>query len=380
MPAGYPAAWRGGSPAEVPVPTGPGSQGGSVVPFVNPANENEPLPRPPWLRPPPRGPWVPAGLGARLPAFRAPLGGIGLSSQLLQWAADNLASVLKDPGDYGYGLVLDCGWRAGASGRLRWANTVTGQCLGLQGWSIWGDLPVPGGVQGFTLIQEYFPFGAPDGAVYQSWNYALPGTAPGYNPGPFIVPVFDPLVDPNFQPNQAPNPISRPALDPYPSDAGYKEPGVEPERPVRVKPRRPPPNPKEKEKKAKALGEGGKGPAKLLQELHHAATEGLDALDAVWKALPPAYRTSPKCGNPGTAHSWHGLSDARNKGGAGGGGCYVTPQQKAKDLWKNWRHINQAKALRNLAINEAGDRVIGKSHGKASDFGNKNGIHWGFVF
>lgn len=355
MPAGYPVAYR--NPSQQPPAFGPQVGSPQSPPwFQEPANDNMPGGRPPWFSRPPRGPrvpfrglgWVPNPLGAFV--------GLNASATLLQFAADELAAVFRSPETWGYQRTLFCGLRGNdTGGDPRWANTLANQCLGLQGYSIWSTFPVPAGVNGFTIIRPYTPFGPPnvDGYVYEAWNYPV-GTAPGV-PFGYWEPVYVPLADPSGRLGRPRFPRPGPTDVNWPGDKGYRPPGDPPI------PREATPEPRTKNPRDKKA----KGIPGFLQKMHHAATEGLDILDALWGALPKKYRTSPKCGNPGTAHSWSGLSNVSDPSRRTGG-CFVTPQQKAKDLAKNWGHLDLAKAGRNLINNEIGDRFTGRLYGGAS--------------
>lgn len=88
--------------------------------------------------------------------------------------------------------------------------------------------------------------------------------------------------------------------------------------------------------------------------LMHAATEGLDFLDAVHKALPKefqakAYRKDGKWWN-------------------------ATPQDRARAIYDNLDKLNWNDAALNLLKNEVGDRILGRANAKADKALNNSPI------
>ena len=135
--------------------------------------------------------------------------------------------------------------------------------------------------------------------------------------------------------------------------------------------RRRPPGPRTKERKVRALGRGTL--LNVIQAREHDLTEALDLLDALWSALPKRLRTSSKCGTPGTLKvavtALNNLKDGKN-----GSGCYVTPQQKAKDVYAHFSEIPMEDAIRAIINNDIGDRFTGAQFGAVAAFGNKVGF------
>lgn len=92
--------------------------------------------------------------------------------------------------------------------------------------------------------------------------------------------------------------------------------------------------PKEKERKMKMpMGAG------FALRIVNFATEGVDFLDAFYDALPPDKKKKTKGGQI-----------MRN----------VTPQEKARRLYKNFNDLDIPQALKNLAANQAEDAFYGK--------------------
>jgi len=116
-----------------------------------------------------------------------------------------------------------------------------------------------------------------------------------------------------------------------------------------------------------------------------AVTESVDGLTAVWKALPPEYRTGMKyvrATNIATYEVftltgwewrtkdqmgpdvlfWSGRKDAAYniKGYRWRQNYYPKPQEMARDLWKHWDKVDVSEAVWNLASNEVEDRAYAK--------------------
>lgn len=118
-----------------------------------------------------------------------------------------------------------------------------------------------------------------------------------------------------------------------------------------VEPKSRPPRPREKERKGQvAAGVGAAVKAAF------AASEGKDAVEALWDALPDHIkRSTPKTG--------------RTRKGAliGEGQPYSTVLDKALHLFKNLKHLNLSVAARNLLINQIVDKFIGTLSAKGAD-------------
>ena len=136
-------------------------------------------------------------------------------------------------------------------------------------------------------------------------------------------------------------------------DTGTGRPGPPPP-PVSPIPKDPPsrpPGPRTKERK----GQVSKGLGKAVQAAF-AATEGKDAVDALWEALPDKIkRATPKSG--------------RTRKGAliGEGQPYSTVLDKALHLFRNLKHLDLSEAAKNLLINQIVDKLIGTMSGKGAD-------------
>lgn len=189
-------------------------------------------------------------------------------------------------------------------------------------------------------------------------------------PVPAVNPALDPFANPIGQPAPAPQPLPwwmLPYRKPNPWYRDQSERGNEPVRPPvdtshdpivfgepypgprPVTPTKPqPPGPGEKEAKGKWGGAGAPRLMRRARDAGYSVTEALDALDAIWQALPRKYRT---------------------KG--------ATPQQKVADLWKNWKALNVNKAILNLISNHLLDAVIGRTNAAVMHYGNQHGLFWG---
>lgn len=140
--------------------------------------------------------------------------------------------------------------------------------------------------------------------------------------------------------------------------SGYKPPP--PPVPQRLRSR--PPLPREKERK----GEMPEWAMKVMQGVW-AATEAIDAIDAIWKALPKDIRdATPKTG--------------RTRKGAliGEGKAYSTPLDKAKHLYDNLDKLDLPEAIKNLIINHYTDALMGRFHGTVDKARRRaGGTGWG---
>lgn len=140
-----------------------------------------------------------------------------------------------------------------------------------------------------------------------SWVFNVPGKPT------LVLPTFPPLVGPGTGSN----------------------PGTE----VAPLPGRPRPRQKEKKVYAKLKG----GAARLVSGI----TETADAVDAIYEALPEKLRKK---------------LEKRYRQQAIREGRWVTipPHQKAEWIYRYWKKVDIVQAMKNLAINELEDRVIGK--------------------
>lgn len=163
----------------------------------------------------------------------------------------------------------------------------------------------------------------------------------------------------------------KPAIDPWvpllsqplPHNAtdagsGYKPPTP----PVPQKLRSRPPGPGVKERKGEMPGW-----AMNVMKGVWAATEAIDAIDAIWKALPKDIRdATPKTG--------------RTRKGAliGEGKAYSTPLDKAKHLYDNLDKLDLPEAIKNLIINHYTDALMGRFHGTVDKARRRaGGTGWG---
>ena len=201
----------------------------------------------------------------------------------------------------------------------------------------------------------------PNPAAYVRYGYPLI-----YTTLPAAPPMVDPLSQPFGLPLETPQPIpyrqlpyrqANPWRNPHESSfVGYKpsgaynlprrlygpqdgvavQPGggVEPYTPPVSPPNPKPPGPGVHERKG-ALRRGMMAALRVAR----GATEAVDAIDAVWKALPKKYRGKGK-----------------------------TPQDKMYAIWKNYRHLDMSKVAFNLFANHVIDSVVGRSNARADKF------------
>jgi hypothetical protein len=113
-----------------------------------------------------------------------------------------------------------------------------------------------------------------------------------------------------------------------------------------------PPGAGEKEKKGSLPGWG----AALNNAIGH-ATEALDAIDAVYYALPASIRAAEFAAYGG----------------------YMGPQDKLAAIWRNAQHIDPLEVAKNLILNAAQDRAIGKASRTASRGVRNQGLDFGTV-
>lgn len=199
------------------------------------------------------------------------------------------------------------------------------------------------GVQEWTPAVNIPGYGDPA----RAWDYA-----PGYT-GPW--PPFVDMPSPEVFVPLLSQPLPHNATD---AGSGYKPPPP----PVPQKLRSRPPGPREKERK-------GEMPPWALKVMEGAwaATEAIDALDAIWKALPKDIRdATPKTG--------------RTRKGAliGEGKAYSTPLDKAKHLYDNLDKLDLPEAIKNLIINHYTDALMGRFHGTVDKARRRaGGTGWG---
>lgn len=174
----------------------------------------------------------------------------------------------------------------------------------------------------------------------RSWPEIRPGTRPGTNPRVKPRPATSPRPGVVETPNE--NPDLPPTVSVNPSAPGYgvaasPAPGAA-GRPPRGEPphrSRRPEKDKEKDRKfvANAPKKGGLG---AIAGIAGAVTEGVDAVDAIWDAMPPWSKTMVK-------------------------GKKTSPQQKAKDIWDNFGAADIPKALENILKEQAKDALYGRA-------------------
>lgn len=189
-------------------------------------------------------------------------------------------------------------------------------------------------------VSNYTLAGDPRYRVGSTYKRPNASSAPirRYNWSLSIRPILDPNLVPMFAPSEYPFPIPY-ALVPYRKNDPLGSQRTQGEQRPRIYYRRPPT--KDKEVKVRGLIAG-------LQALHYATTEGLDALDAVHKALPKSDRAKA---------SMHG-----------GKWWNPTPQEKVAAVLGGFDKIDWNKAVLNLIFNHYSDKLVGA----AARTGKKN--------
>ena len=86
-----------------------------------------------------------------------------------------------------------------------------------------------------------------------------------------------------------------------------------------------------------------------------AASEGADAVDAIWDALPDEVKRTSKSGV------------ARKGAMIGQGTRYATTIDKFMAIYRNIGRLSLSKAAKNLLINHIVDKIIGTMSAKGAD-------------
>lgn len=267
----------------------------------------------------------------------------------------------------GFEYVADGGalWQAGAPGGA------------VIHWNLWGWYPISGGAtsRSHQLAHIAFPGAGTTGAIVRAyagspwWFPAVqPAISPSINPHalPINVPVttprpvaygavpYMPVADP-FAPGTTPlrGPAPARAISPSPWQNGIV---VTPGQPVKPAPphvRRPP-----------VRGECERKPARdvkrAIDRIVGPVTEAVDAIDAVYDALPWKVRMAEyrKC----------------KASGMGGREC-LTPQRKLQIVYDNYESLDMVEVIKNLAKNAAEDRIIGELSRRADKNLRRRGWH-----
>ena len=382
---GYPArAYRPTAPSGYAAPGL--SKGAVVIAFPGAANRNIPIagvsinqnrvltgiiPIPEaW----PKAPAAGAGGKARTPlkgfspmAFArlaaGPIGALAIKAVADMLFPPPIGKALgPDPASKGYTLFTNCAgappgtimhlWGCGVKHYIatspgvaspRW---VAGPNRWLADYSYYGglDLPFPPLGHWFSGKQTWLsPVGQTQPAQHWTIPWIKPQTFPRVEPQPLELPMFRPMSRPvsSPMPAQAPKavpwaliPLQRPLWRDSKTENHVRGPLPRVRPQARTRPARPrPPGPKTRERKALATG-GLNGIKKLINFV----TESLDALNALYKALPADLRRKL-------------FMDS---------GRYMTPQDKIAALWKNYDQIDLNKAVLNLIMENLQDKWIGK--------------------
>lgn len=202
-----------------------------------------------------------------------------------------------------------------------------------------------------------------------------PDTMPGGHPNPWQLPgPF--VVIPT-------GPHGKPAPDPYLGDdtSGQPSTGTQTQGDPGGPPGKPPGGVKEKKMRIVLPWLNGKISA---QSAAHLATEGLDWLECLWKALPAQYRTKPT----------HRLGDMPGAQAFNPNALVTTPQERINDVYAQWSKIdwvgernpdgsfvNASKpgALACLVANDFTDKIIGRIAGGAQTEATKRDVILGLL-
>lgn len=182
------------------------------------------------------------------------------------------------------------------------------------------------------------PGGSPDAPPFTSWPRRVnsPGRDAGNRPEPVNSPR--PVLSPGVRVVPVYNPATQ-LWDQVQAWPGYEHDGVTETPTVTYSPPvRRPPGPDTKEKKSRVTASSAPG-----YGFANAIGEAVDAIEAIWEAIPKEFRTKKKWVPPWFRH--------RPK---------PTPQEMLRDIWKHHDKINWNEAYDNLIENEIEDRLYGK--------------------
>lgn len=172
------------------------------------------------------------------------------------------------------------------------------------------------------------------------WASPLVSGSHNLAPNPTLQPVPAPFIPllPNPQVGIEPGGARNPRPEPRPVPA-----------PRHLRSR--PPSKGQHERKGQIASGLGKAVAAAF-----AVTEGVDAVDAIWSALPKDIRRStPKSGV------------ARKGAFIGEGTRYSTPIDKALQIYRHYKSLDLSEAAKNLLINHFIDQIIGKMSAQGAD-------------
>lgn len=374
---GYPVAYR---KTANPTPRGPGSQPApSGLP--KPANDNQPIRR--WPTPKPANDNGPLGgfgpkakpfvrgamrLGRLSPVGRFydlyKLGEYALNMYDLQqqpmskqmWNSGGAWQVIKDCGcpvtyfsrDYATCTGTPC-FAFPDSGTMRNPPRPTDRTIGA--WGTVGAAYINGTIMVWTSQIWQKPLGDPTPWRIERW---MPYVQPGVNPmiDPFTLPMV-PARSPKqlpfkVLPQRVPNPNRSPTeqdqrgyetasdynpLIPGPRQVEIPAPGVKPRPVPGHQPAKPGPGVKERKT---ALRRG----MVVALRAGYTATEAIDAIEAIHKALPKKYRAPSGS----------------------------TPQEKLAAIYRHYDKLDMNKVVLNLIANHILDAIIGRSSAKAAEF------------
>lgn len=309
----------------------------------------------------------------------------------------------------GYYLAADCGRRPDLIGASSWAYACAATLLenhtgpgapatsfpnsATIGYIIWNERQVNSNTWAYQKALGYAPLPGATRVPNNFNGYPVPGKPPVYvpvvAPTPNYYPAANPEMLPIGQPAPTPAPIPFPAI-PHRNPTGYPQspawgnddpvivienPGAAPTKEITVdgvKTTRPrheyrPPRKNEKERKVNATVKGNLGVG--VERIISGLTESNDAINAIYDALPDEYKVQMWVVNkaPYDKYWFVGWKDHKFYSRYGNANRYhkevrnkVKPQEKLRQIYKNFEHLDIAKALQNLVINEIQDQAIGR--------------------
>lgn len=159
-----------------------------------------------------------------------------------------------------------------------------------------------------------------------------PGAPPTNNPLPHVPTVLVPYVPDGPGRDTGPRPAPRPTVSGQPDTHVHRR-----------------PDPYTRERKARVAPE-----VMRMLDLAHGITEGRDAIEALWDALPEDVRNqTPRSGR------------LRKGARLGEGTRYHTTWDKAQAVYNNLDRMNLTDAVRNLLVNHLTDAALGRINARA---------------
>lgn len=274
---------------------------------------------------------------------------------------DSAGQIFNDP-DPALGWVLQTTCTALAPTNYHTLNTggAWGNPICYAGSAGAGDdinTPVPASVRKIrrqTQTHRNPSTGDPRFAAHDYWYRPTTGAGKEFRLGVNVpkTPPQRPVLNPNTLPILQPMPLPVPvpfavaphrANDPIGSNRTYGQTST------RWITRRPPP-PNEKEAKLRTI----RGAVAIVQKAFQGLTEGLDFLDSFHEALPKKFQAKARFND---GRWWN-----------------PSPQSKVEAVWENFDQLDWNDVIKNLAMNEVEDRILGRANAKVDQFLNRTPI------